>query len=128
MDQVFEGIGIVGIVVYIAIIVLMIAANWKIYTKAGQPGWASIIPIYNIVVLLQIVKKPIWWIILMLIPFVNFVIAILLIHNLSKVFGKGVGFTLGLFFLPFIFYPILGFGDAQYEDSNNESSEDLLDN
>lgn len=102
------------IVLYVAIVILMIAAIWKVFTKAGKPGWAAIIPIYNLVVLLQIVGKPIWWIILMLIPIVNIIIQIIVTHQLSKSFGKDVGFTLGLIFLGFIFFPILGFGDAKY--------------
>lgn len=99
---------------YLAIIVLIIASLWKIFTKAGQPGWASIVPIYNIIVLCKIVGKPTWWILLMLIPIVNLVIAIILANELSKSFGKSVGFTIGLIFLPFIFYPMLAFGDATY--------------
>ena len=102
------------IVLYLAIVVLMIASIWKVFTKAGKPGWAAIIPIYNIVVLLEIVGKPIWWIILMLIPFVNIIIQIIVTHQLSKSFGKDVGFTIGLIFLGFIFFPILGFGSAKY--------------
>ncbi|MCC7331836.1 MAG: hypothetical protein IT232_04425 [Flavobacteriales bacterium] len=106
---------IIGIILYVAIIVFMIASMWKIYTKAGQPGWACIVPIYNLIILLKIVNKPLWWIVLLLIPIVNFIALIIIINALSKAFGKGVGFTLGLLFLSFIFYPILGFGDAQYQ-------------
>ncbi len=95
--------------------VVIIAANWKIYEKAGQPGWASIIPIYNIYVLLKIVGKPTWWLILMLIPVVNIVFAIWTINMLSKSFGKDEGFTIGLLLLGIVFYPLLGFGDAQYK-------------
>lgn len=98
----------------LAFIVLMIASCWKVFVKAGKPGWACIIPIYNVVVLLDIVGKPIWWIILYLIPLVNIIIIIIIYVALAKAFGKGVGFALGLIFLPFIFYPILGFGDATY--------------
>lgn len=105
---------VVGIILYLAIVIFMIASLWKIFTKAGQPGWACIVPIYNLVVLLKIVNKPLWWIILMLIPIVNIVVLIIVINALSKSFGKGVGFTIGLLFLGFIFYPILGFGDATY--------------
>lgn len=100
--------------VYLAIIVLMIVGNWKIYEKAGQPGWAAIIPIYNLIVLLKIVGKPMWWIIMMIIPGVNLIFAIWAMNMLSKSFGKDEGFTVGMIFLPFIFYPILGFGDARY--------------
>jgi hypothetical protein len=101
-------------VVEIAIAVLMIAAMWKIFTKAGQPGWAAIIPIYNIIVLLQVVGRPVWWIVLLLIPFVNIVIMIMIYNDLSKAFGKGIGTTLGLIVFPYIFFPILGFGKAAY--------------
>ena len=98
----------------LAIFVAIIVAMWKIFTKAGQPGWACLIPIYNIIVLLQIVGKPVWWIILFIIPIANFIVAILIYIELAKVFGKSAGFGIGLLFLPFVFFPILGFGDAQY--------------
>jgi hypothetical protein len=94
---------------------LLIVAMWKVFTKAGQPGWASLIPIYNIYIWCKIVGRPGWWIILMLIPFVNFIILIILSIDMAKSFGKGVGFGLGLAFLGFIFLPVLGFGSAQYQ-------------
>ena len=100
---------------WLAIIVLMIVANWKIYEKAGKPGWAAIIPFYNIIVLLEIVGKPIWWIFLFLIPVVNVVFGIWTTNLLSKSFGKDEGFTVGLILLGLVFYPILGFGDAKYQ-------------
>ncbi|MBL7855083.1 MAG: hypothetical protein JNL17_11835 [Cyclobacteriaceae bacterium] len=100
--------------IYLAVIVLIIVSMWKIFTKAGKPGWAAIIPIYNVFVLLEIVGKPGWWIILVLIPFVNFFVFIYLAHLLSKSFGKDIVMTLLLIFLPFIGYPVLAFGDATY--------------
>jgi hypothetical protein len=100
--------------VYCAIILLIIVSMWKIFTKAGKPGWAAIIPIYNIIVLLEIVGKPVWWVILMLIPLVNFFVLIYVAHLLSKAFGKDIVMTLLLIFLPFIGYPMLAFGDATY--------------
>jgi hypothetical protein len=100
---------------WLAFTILMIAACWKIFTKAGQPGWASIIPIYNLYIWCKIVGRPGWWILLMLIPVVNFIIAIILCIDLAKSFGKGVGFGIGLLFLGIIFFPILGFGSAQYQ-------------
>lgn len=109
-----SGMGIVGMVIMLAFIGLMIASMWKVYTKAGQPGWAAIVPIYNIIVLLKIVGKPWWWIIGFMIPFVNFIVAIIVCVQLAKVFGKGIGFAIGLLLLGFIFYPILAFGDATY--------------
>ena len=102
------------IVIYLAIIVLMIASMWTIFSKAGKPGWASIVPIYNTIVLLEIVGKPWWWLLLMLIPIVNIVILIIVYHNLSLSFGKDSGFTVGLILLGIIFLPILAFGDAKY--------------
>lgn len=108
------GAGIGILVVYLAIVVFLIASMWKVYTKAGKPGWAAIVPIYNIIVLLEIVGKPTWWIILMLIPLVNFIVLIIIMHQMSLSFGKDTGFTIGLLLLPIIFIPILGFGSAQY--------------
>jgi hypothetical protein len=108
-------IGGVMLIIYLAIAILMIASMWKVFTKAGKPGWAAIIPIYNLVVLLEIVGKPVWWIILLLIPFVNFVILIILYHGLSQSFGQGVGFTIGIIFLGIIFIPMLAFGDYTYQ-------------
>ena len=98
--------------------ILQIAGLWKVFQKAGKPGWAAIIPIYNIIVLLQVVNRPWWYLLLLFIPCANIVFAIwgaILINNLlSKSFGQGVGFTIGLIFLSFIFLPILGFGDYRY--------------
>lgn len=106
---------VIGLV-YLVLIILMVVSMWKIYTKAGKPGWASIIPIYNIVVFLEIVKKPIWWIFLMFIPFVNMILGVYLAHRLSRSFGRDIGTTLGLLFLSIIFYPILAFGSATYKE------------
>ena len=92
----------------------MIASLWTIYSKAGQPGWAAIVPIYNVIVLLEIVGKPWWWLFLMLIPIVNIVILVMVYHNLSLSFGKEGGFTVGLILLGIVFFPILAFGDAKY--------------
>ena len=101
-------------IVWLAFVVLMITSAWHVYTKAGKPGWAAIIPIYNIIVLLEIVERPIWWLLLLLIPIVNVVVSIILVHKLAVAFGHGVGFTLGLLFLSPIFYPILAFGKSVY--------------
>lgn len=107
-------LGLFGLV-YLAIVILLIASMWKVFTKAGKPGWAAIVPIYNCIVLLEITGRPLWWIVLMLIPFVNIVIALIVMIDLAKSFGKGTGFAMGLFFLGIIFFPILGFGDAVYQ-------------
>ena len=105
---------IVLIVIVLAVMIFMIAAMWKIYEKAGQPGWAAIVPFYNLYVLLKIVGKPGWWLVLFLIPLVNYVFIIWTYNMLSKSFGKEEGFTVGLVLLGIVFFPILGFGDAKY--------------
>ena len=114
-DAAAAGAGIGFLIFMLAIVVFFIAVQWKIYTKAGKPGWACIIPIYNVIVLLEIVGRPIWWIILFLIPFVGLIFAIIVTIDLAKSFGKGVGYGLGLLFLGIIFYPMLAFGSATYQ-------------
>lgn len=114
-EQVAQSLGIGVVIIYLAVIVLIIASMWKIFTKAGKPGWASIIPIYNIIILLEIVGKPAWWIILYFIPLVNIVAAIWTTNLLSKSFGNSEGFTIGLLLLSFVFYPVLAFGGSTYQ-------------
>lgn len=103
-----------GIIIYIAIFLLLTIAQWKIFVKANKPGWACLIPIYNVIVLLEIIGKPWWWLLLFFVPIANVVIAIWMTNLLSKSFGKDEVFTVGLILLPFVFYPILGLGDAKY--------------
>ena len=94
--------------------VLMLIALWRVFTKAGKPGWASLVPIYNTVVMLEIVGRPLWWILLMFVPFVNIVISIIVTLDLVKAFGKSTGFGILAVLFPVIMYPILAFGDSQY--------------
>jgi hypothetical protein len=103
-----------GSIVGLLVAILVIAGMWKVFTKAGKPGWAAIIPIYNLVVLLQIAGKPLWWLLLFFIPVVNIIVAAMIWIGVAKAFGKGTGFALGLLFLSPIFVPILGFSDAKY--------------
>lgn len=103
------------ILIELIIIILAITALWKLFTKAGKPGWASIVPFYNTIVLLEIAGKPWWWLFLMMIPFVNLVVSILTIIGLVKNFGRGGGTIVGLILLPIIFLMILGFGSAEYK-------------
>ncbi len=108
-------------------LVFYIICMWKIYVKAGQDGWACLIPIYSTYIYTKIIGKPCWWTFLLIIPYVNIVFMIWGANLLSKKFGKSEGFTVGLIFLGFIFYPILAFGEAKYEGNSNETA-DLLDN
>lgn len=110
-----SGAGIGLLIVYAVLAVFYLLVGWRIFAKAGKPGWAIFIPIYNLIVTLQIVNRPLWWIFLLLIPLVNVVVGIIVIADMAKSFGKGTGFTLGLIFLSFIFYPVLAFGSAEYQ-------------
>jgi hypothetical protein len=109
-----DGPGLFFWTIIIGISILVLASVWKVFTKAGQPGWAAIVPIYNLYFLLQIVGRPGWWLLLMFIPVINIVVALIVYLDLAKSFDKSSLFGLGLFFLGFIFCPILGFGDARY--------------
>src|SRR4029450_8596818 len=100
---------------WFAFIILMIAALWKIFTKAGQPGWASIVPILNTYFLCKVAGRPGWWGSLRFIPFWNLIIWIMLCIDVAKSFGKGAGFGIGLLLLPIIFFPILAFRSSQYQ-------------
>ncbi|MEI7895455.1 MAG: DUF5684 domain-containing protein [bacterium] len=106
---------LVPIIIFgIMVTVIEVVGAWKMFEKAGEPGWAAIIPVYNYLIGIKIAGKPWWYILLMLIPVVNLVIYIIILNGLAKNFGKGTGFTVGLFFFRFIFIPILGFGNATY--------------
>lgn len=107
----------VFLVVALVLAAIMLAGLWACFSKAGEPGWAAIVPIYNVVVMLKIAGRPLWWLVLMFIPFVNFIVSIVVAVDFGRAFGKGTGFGVGLAFLPFIFYPLLGFGDAEHERS-----------
>ena len=102
------------ILILLAVAGFYLYCFWKVFEKAGRPGWEGIVPIYNLYILLKIVGKPTWWLVLFLIPVVNYVFLIWTYNMLSKSFGKEEGFTVGLVLLGFIFLPILAFGDAHY--------------
>jgi hypothetical protein len=106
--------GLGMMVLYFGLVILMIIGMWKVFEKAGKPGWAAIVPFYNTFVLTEIAGKPVLWFILLFIPCVGIIILLMISMEIAKAFGKGQGFGVGLFFLPSIFYPMLGFGDARY--------------
>ena len=109
-----ENLSTGSIVFSLVIFALTIIAMWKIFTKAGKPGWASIVPIYNLYVLFEITGMNGWMFLLLLVPIANIVVSIMLYIKLAKSFGKGVGFGIGLLLLNTIFTLILGFGSAEY--------------
>ncbi len=107
--------GRVSTVISLAILVAEIAGIWKVFQKAGLPGWGVLIPFYNAYLLLKVAGRPGWWLILFFIPLVNVIIWIVVSLDIAKNFGKGTLFGLGLCFLGFIFYPVLGFSDDHYQ-------------
>ena len=108
-------VGFFGIVVQLAALAFFVWVFWRIFEKAGKPGWAAVVPIYNVLVLLQIVGRPWWWLLLLLIPLVNVVVGFLVALDLPRSFGHDLAFALGLFFLGIIFYPILALGGDSYQ-------------
>ena len=115
--------GAIFTIFYLVILVLFFASYWKIFEKAGKPGWAGVVPIYNIIVLLEIVGKPAWWIVLFFIPGVNLIIAIIVSHQLSLSFGQSTGFTVGLVLLSIVFIPYLAFSSSiQYQGPGGSGS------
>ena len=102
------------VLIALVVVVLELAGLWQVYTKAGEHGWAVIIPFYNYWCMLRIVGRPGWWLVLYFIPIVNFIIFLMVLWDLTKSFSKPPGWFFGLWLLPFIFFPILGFGESQY--------------
>ena len=94
--------------------ILLIAGQWAVFDKAGQPGWAAIIPIYNLIVWAEVAKKETWWGLLLMVPFVGIVFLFMLNIEVAKQFGKDAGYGVGLSLLPFVFWPMLGFGNSRY--------------
>lgn len=100
---------------FLLLLVLIFCESMAIiYHKAGKSAWAAIIPFYNVIVFLEIIEKPIWWTILLFIPIINIPILIMITDQLAKKFNQDSNFTIGLLLLPFVYYPILGFGEAKY--------------
>jgi len=109
-----QAIGTGAMVVSGLVAVLFIAAQWRIFAKAGQPGWAALIPIYNFMVMSKVGGRSAVFGLTLLIPFVNFVTFVMVSHGISKAFGKGALFTVGQIFVPIVFLPLLAFGDSKY--------------
>ena len=107
-------LGVFGLLMVVLVIPMLIGM-WKTYEKAGQPGWAAIIPIYSAYIRILICEMPIWWLIVYLIPYVNVIALIVIGVRLAEKFDRSAAFGVGLDFLPFVFYPILGFGSAEYQ-------------
>ncbi len=123
--------GLFFLVLFMAFGVLMIISLWKIFKKAGKPGWASIVPIYNIYIMCEIAEKEWWYILLLCVPFVNIYAMIVLYNGMAKKFGKGGGFVVGMILLPVVFFPMLAFGkDATIVNNqpNTSNENNMADN
>jgi hypothetical protein len=120
MQQLPPGVLAGIIIVYSVLLILLIASMWKLFTKAGEPGWAAIVPFYNVWVGLRIAGKPGWgWFIMMCIPFVSFIAGIIALVSFVERFGKGAGYVIGIILLWPIFLPMLAFGDSKYLGSGS---------
>jgi amino acid transporter len=123
----FEGLAVILIIIFSFILIAFyVYCAWRIFEKAGKPGWASLIPIFNTLVELEIVQRPLWWVFLMFIPGVNLVITVIIIFDLAKVFGKDNGFAFGLLFLAPIFVPILALGNSVYMPRNPVEGQSIV--
>jgi uncharacterized membrane protein YhaH (DUF805 family) len=104
--------GVIVQLIYLAIVIITIAGMWKCFEKAGHPGWAALVPFYNLYIILTIIGKPVWWIVLCLIPLINLIVIIIIYIEFAKKFGKSGAF--GLLCLIGVGFAILGFTDAKY--------------
>lgn len=116
-----SGSGNIELLATIALTIVIFAGFWKTFEKAGEPGWAAIIPIYNLYVLVKISGNAWWWLVLFFVPVINFFATLKICIDLAGKFNKGILFGLGLTFLSFIFYPLLGFGDYQYQGTTSSA-------
>ena len=111
------------LIIYLAVAVLSVAGTWKTYSKAGKPGWAAIIPIYNAYILLKIAGRPGWWLLLYIIPIANIIVSLIVSIDVAKAFGRSEVFgVVALWLFGFVGYPILGFGDDTYTEPQLEES------
>lgn len=110
-----SGTGIVMLLVWLAVLVAFFAGLWKAFEKAGEPGWAAVVPIYNLYVMIKISGNQWWWLILFFLPLINLIALFKISIDVAKRFGQGMGFGIGLALLGFIFWPLLGFADYRYQ-------------
>lgn len=109
-----------------AAIILLLVSMWKVYRKLGKPGWAALVPVYNTVILLEVINRPMWWIALLFIPMLDLIFSFIIIAELLRGFGKGTLFAVGAMLLPFIFWPIIAFGSAEYHGYHDYSPEPVV--
>lgn len=106
---------------WIVVCALMCVTCWPIFTKAGEPGWKCLIPIYGAVVFMRIVGRPWWWVLWLCVPVLGLIPALIVSLDLARVFGKGAGFGLGVALFGPVFMAILAFGKAEYQGTSGSS-------
>ncbi len=106
--------GVIVILFMVAIFLFLIVGMWKVFEKAGQPGWGIFVPIYSAYLMVKIANRPGIWLLFLFIPVVNFVVGIIMMVDIAKNFGKSSMYALGLLLFGFIFFPMLGYSDAQW--------------
>ena len=106
---------ILSLIIVLVPVIAAIAGMWAVFEKAGYDGWLSIIPILQFFVLARVSGNPWWIVLLVFVPFVGILVFPYIFYSLAQRFGQGILFTLGLLFLGFIFFPVLGFGDYRYQ-------------
>ena len=111
-----------GSIIQLAIIAAALAGLWKVFEKCGRPGWEALVPFYNLYILTKIVNRPAYWVAICLIPFAALVLTI----DLARLFGKSTGFGVGLGLLGFVFFPILGFGDAKFQGTPSQTTQGFM--
>ena len=105
----------------IVISILIILGQWKAFKKANKPGWAAIVPIYNYIVMLEIAELPLWYLALYFIPIANIYAQVMTYIEFAKKYGESAGFAIGMMFLPYVFFPLLGFGNYKYTGEKNSN-------
>lgn len=111
----------------LGLFVITLASHWRIFRKAGYKGWYALIPILNLIIMCDIIKRDAWWVFLFFIPLINLIAYAIITNGMARVFNRSSEFSVGLFFLPFIFFPILAFGENEYMHGEYELVRDDLD-
>ena len=112
-------------IVALVLLPVLIASMWRIFTKAGEPGWHAIVPFLNTYTMIKVAGKPGWWFLLYLVPCVNYVVAFVVFFNVAKQFGRSAAFGVGTALLSPIFLPILAFGSSEHVATERRRDREL---
>ena len=121
----FAGIGIFMYIIAIAASILLLVSMWKVFKKFGKPGWAAIIPIYNIYIMCEIAEKEWWYILLLCVPIANIYAMYVLYSAIANKLGKSTGFVIGMILVPYVFWPILAFSKSEVAVAQETPSQQM---